>query len=200
MNHAKHGVEYLHYALSDIEGTIDFSIRLSSKLGKVPSNSGANSILARANPEGSEFQKVSVPSRRLDDFFPDAKNCAMWVDVEGATKQVLGGGARTLKATQIAIVEVEDQEIWEGQWKAGQVISAMLDAGLVPVARDFEFKGQYNIVFLNRRLFTSDRNIRQSLEFFYSHTVKNLEPLRSLEEARKKPAKQLRTRSAKTRS
>ena len=124
----------------------------------------------------------------------------MWVDVEGATKQVLGGGARTLKATQIAIVEVEDQEIWEGQWKAGQVISAMLDAGLVPVARDFEFKGQYNIVFLNRRLFTSDRNIRQSLEFFYSHTVKNLEPLRSLEEARKKPAKQLRTRSAKTRS
>ncbi|MDX0227191.1 FkbM family methyltransferase [Sinorhizobium meliloti] len=169
--HAENGVEYLHYALSDKEGTIEFNIRTAVAGEAVWVNSGANSILPRANGS-TEYKTVSVPSKRLDDFFAGSGSCALWVDVEGASKQVLTGAKETLKKALVAIVEVEDYEVWAGQWKARQVIEAFLDAGLVPIARDFEYKGQYNVVFLRQDAFTGNRDIRQNIEFFYSTLVK----------------------------
>lgn len=169
--HAENRVEYLHFALSDREGTIDFNIRTSVAGNAVWEHSGANSILARTD-DSTEYKTVAVPSRRLDDLFVDCGSCAMWVDVEGASKQVLTGAKETLRKAQVAIVEVEDHEIWEGQWKAGEVIGAMMDAGLVPIARDFEYKGQYNVVFLHRDVFVGNRDIRQNIEFFFSELVK----------------------------
>lgn len=171
VQHEKHRVEYLHYALSDREGTIDFNIRVAAKGEPVPQNSGANSILVRSEPS-TEYKKVAVPTKPLDDFFSDADTCALWVDVEGASKQVLTGASKTLSKALVAIVEVEDYEIWEGQWRAAKVIETMMDAGLVPIARDFEFKGQYNIVFLRKDVFATSREIRQNIEFFYSTLVK----------------------------
>lgn len=169
--HAKNRVEYVHYALSDQEGSIEFNMRVAAGGKAIPGNSGANSILVRSDAS-TEYQKVKVPTKRLDDYFPDIENCALWVDVEGASKQVLSGAAKTLSKAVVAIVEVEDYEIWAGQWRADKVIGAMWDAGLIPIARDFEFKGQYNIVFLRREVFAASRDIRQNIEFFYSTLTK----------------------------
>ncbi|RVH21425.1 FkbM family methyltransferase [Sinorhizobium meliloti] len=169
--HAENRVEYVHYALSDREGTIDFNIVVSSKGEAAPKNSGANSILPRSD-KSTEYKTVAVPTKRVDDFFPGIKSCAMWVDVEGASKQVLSGSAETLSKCKVAIVEVEDYQKWAGQWRAANVIETMMNAGLVPVARDFEFKGQYNIVFLRSDVFGESRDIRQNIEFYYSTLVK----------------------------
>ncbi|MBS3648080.1 FkbM family methyltransferase [Pseudaminobacter sp. 19-2017] len=169
--HAENRVEYLHYALSDKEGTIDFNIRTAVAGQAVWVNSGANSILPRAD-DRTEYKTVSVPSKRIDDFFAGCGSCALWVDVEGASKQVLTGAKDTLKKALVAIVEVEDYEVWAGQWKAREVIEAFLDAGLVPIARDFEYKGQYNVVFLRQAAFTGNRDVRQNIEFFYSELAK----------------------------
>ncbi|NOV21639.1 FkbM family methyltransferase [Ensifer adhaerens] len=169
--HAENCVEYVHCALSDREGTIDFNIVVSQNDEPVPKNSGANSILPRSD-KSAAYTTVAVPTMQIDNFFPENKPCAMWVDVEGASKQVLNGSAKTLKKCAVAIVEVEDYQKWAGQWRAADVIGTMMDAGMVPVARDFEFKGQYNIVFLRHEVFAKNRDIRQNLEFFYSTLVK----------------------------
>src|SRR3546814_9123098 len=57
------------------------------------------------------------------------------------------------------------------QWTSGQVISNLFDLDLIPVARDFEYNGQYNILFIRKKLL-SNREVRRNMEYFYSRLAK----------------------------
>lgn len=153
------GVAYLPLALSDRPGSVTFRLRSSD----APDAFEDNSILPHVDADGSG-PSVQVEATTLDSFFGGHEGrVAMWVDVEGANEQVLGGGLEVLSRCDVLKIEVEDVPLWRGQWLARDVVSACLDAGLMPVARDVQALGQYNIVLVRDELL-ADRGVREVTE------------------------------------
>jgi FkbM family methyltransferase len=152
---AELGVEYLNLALTDRAGEVTFHLRTQQdgqQLRKVTDNS---SLLVRHATDTS-YEEVRVAGTTLDEFFPelsDQERVALWVDVEGASGQVLRGGRRLLERTQLVIIEVEEATVWEGQWRSLDVIEFFLDNGFVPLTRDAEFNQQYNIVMVSQEFY-----------------------------------------------
>jgi FkbM family methyltransferase len=162
----KHNIDYRHQAVSDHSGVVEFQIRHKIAGRKTGGNSGGNSILTRKD-KISEYETHTVSCISLDTEFANAPSCALWIDVEGASKQVICGGLKTLSNASIVKIELEDYKCWKGQWTADVVSRKLYKLGLVPVARDFEYKGQYNIVWVNKQLI-HNQVLRRNLEYFYS--------------------------------
>jgi len=147
--HAAHpeGISYLHRALSDADGTVSFNVRI---VGGRRSADGQGSLLA-AQDSAVGHQRVSVPASRLDSWFPPGSfgRCAIWMDVEGASEQVLTGGEGILGQIDALFIETQDRAHWDGQWLAGEVRDYLARHDLVPFARDYQSRYQYNVLFLN---------------------------------------------------
>lgn len=45
-------------------------------------------------------------------------------------------------------IEVEDFQKWKGQWLSFDVMKHLILNGFIPIARDFEYEMQYNIIFI----------------------------------------------------
>jgi FkbM family methyltransferase len=154
-------VEYLHQALSDAPGTATFHV-METPEGR-PSADGQGSLIRRQNDARGE-KKVRVPCTTLDEFFAEHEyqSCALWIDVEGASRQVLSGGREVLRKASVAMIEVEDQSYWTEQWLVFDVLRAFFEAGMVPVARDYQSRHQYNVIFVRDALL-SDHRVRAEL-------------------------------------
>lgn len=142
------GVEYRHLALAASPGTVTFNVQMAAD-GR-PAADGQGSLHARAEPTRGELP-VTVTATTLDAHFGDVtgSRVAMWVDVEGATEQVLSGGDRFLRSVVVMIVEVEEHRYWgDGQWLSADVVRHLAGAGLVRVARDAQSRFQHNAVFV----------------------------------------------------
>ncbi|MBL0749127.1 FkbM family methyltransferase [Nocardioides baculatus] len=157
----RNGVQYLNFALTDAPGPVTFHRQTVNGSTIV----GHSSLLERSANHDGPVQPVTVQGVRLDDHTPDAARVAMWVDVEGASGQVLRGAARRLAACDVLKIEVEEEPFWEGQSLATDVISQLGDSGLIPVARDIEQPSQYNIVFASTRLLRQ-RPAIEAIELF----------------------------------
>jgi FkbM family methyltransferase len=165
------GIEYLNLAATDTPGPVTFNV-LRDDDG-LPRSDGQSSILKRNRGRDTErgFEEVTVEGVRLDDFFAGQtfERAAVWMDVEGACKFVLGGASDLLSKTAVLIIEVEDRSYWgDDHWLRERVVSHLYDVGLVPVARDFEYEHQYNIVFVRASLMRSHPRLRLALTRFTS--------------------------------
>jgi FkbM family methyltransferase len=176
--HAKNpsdtGVEYLHLALSDAPGEVTFNVRRSSD--GAPRPDGHGSMLKRVGEYPYDFETVTVEATTLDIFFADTPvdRCAMWIDVEGASQAVLRGAERLLDRTVVLHIEVEDREFWQDAWTTSQLVGHLLGRGFVPVARDFEFKHQHNVVFVREELL-DDHQVRYRLTQHFSAAARRSE-------------------------
>lgn len=164
-------IEYVGAALARENGNLTFHIRTSVAGVEKPRLTGQSSILRRTDPM-TTYETVTVDAITLDSFFAGqvAKDCVLWVDVEGATGEVLSGANRIIDDASVVFVEVEERGIWEEQWLAKEVMAFMLDRGFVPVARDFEYRHQYNLLFV-RDSVMDEPEVRVSLDWFYSTVV-----------------------------
>ncbi|GAB1643557.1 FkbM family methyltransferase [Krasilnikovia sp. MM14-A1259] len=168
------GIEYLGYALTDMPGPVTFNV-LRDDAGN-PLANGRSSLLRRQR-EGDQqrgFEEVTVEGVTLDGFFADTSfdRAAIWVDVEGACRMVLNGARQLLARTSVVFIEVEEMNWWgEGHWLRESVVSFLYDLGLVPVARDFEYLHQYNIVFVRDTLLRAPTPIRWELTRFASRAI-----------------------------
>jgi FkbM family methyltransferase len=165
------GVEYLNLALTDHPGPVTFNVLRDDE--GAPRPDGQSSLLKRNRGRDQErgFEEVTVDGVTLDGFFADHpfENAAVWMDVEGASKFVLGGAPETLKRTAVLIIEVEDRPYWgDDHWLRERVMSHLYDNGLVPIARDFEYEYQYNIVFVRADLANTHARLRWELTKFIS--------------------------------
>ena len=76
----------------------------------------------------------------------------MWVDVEGATREVLTGADGFLANVDLVLVEVEEIPIWSaGQWLRTDVSEYLATHGLEPIARDQQSRYQFNVLFVSRQ-------------------------------------------------
>lgn len=144
------GVEYLNRAVCRHSGTVRLPVAVDPRSGD-PELTGNTSLLG--SPLAEAVVELEVPATTLDDLSAACDGAvALWIDVEGAVGPVLGGASATLPKVDLVKVEVEDAATWPGQeMVAADVIESLLAAGLCPVARDSEYAGQYNIVFLSDR-------------------------------------------------
>lgn len=147
------GVEYLHLAVSAVDGTVDLSIPREfhntdrdRRFSKTRTNRMA-SLGTHRYAEKSET--VSVPSRRLDGLVDveESDVVVAWIDVEGASGSVLSSGEAVLKRTSLVYIEVESEPLWEDQWLDVDVARFLAGCGLVPVLRDVQRPHQYNVVY-----------------------------------------------------
>jgi len=142
-------VEYVHCALTGSDGDVTFIMRADDGS---PRSDGQGSLLTRT--DGSQGRPVTVKAARLDTHFPSNtfNSCAIWIDVEGATRDVLAGATGIMPNVSLMFIEVEDRQYWAGQWLSGDVLKFCHSHGLVPIARDFQSRYQYNLLLVRRSM------------------------------------------------
>jgi len=164
--HEQRKVDYINAALSDQPGPVTFNIVTARCGASVDRVTGINSILERVDAT-VEYEPVTVDATTIDIHFQAPGRTIMWVDVEGASRQVLTGANRTLATTDVILVELEDKAAWKGQWSASEAIVHLMQRGFVPVARDFEFRTQHNVLFLSDQALAHPE-IKATLESYFS--------------------------------
>lgn len=144
IDHAAQGVEYVHSAVADAEGYREFQL-----FGENAEGLSKKSSLQRRSMPAQDQKSVRVPCVTLDSFFADTlpARVSLWIDVEGASREVLLGARTVLSHTHSALIEVEEERFWENQWLAGNVTEFMEDQGFEAVGRDHEYPKQYNILY-----------------------------------------------------
>ncbi|WP_310529236.1 FkbM family methyltransferase [Nocardioides sp.] len=180
------GVEYVHAALTDHAGPVV----LHREVGLDGDPFVGHSSLAHRNhdvsPVPTPVKDVSVDGIRLDDAVGDCSRSALWVDVEGFNGPVLAGGPELLRRCAVLKIEVEDVEMWHEQALAVDVLGTLLEAGLVPVARDVQSPGQYNIVAVSSDMSRQD-GVMEQVERFH-HLARQRQSPALVDVARKSPA------------
>jgi FkbM family methyltransferase len=142
-------IEYLNLALTESAGPVTFHLRTRQD-GKDLRKTTGNSSLLRMRGTDTQYEEISVDGVTLDGFFADstAGPVCLWIDVEGASRQVLNGARGLLTRTELVLIEVEEVFRWEDQWRSLDVIEFFLEAGFLPLTRDAEYNQHYNIIFV----------------------------------------------------
>lgn len=96
--------------MSNKTGPIAFYIQQDS----LPPETVNNSILKRTGI--IQTQEITVEGITLNQLLPIDSPAALWVDVEGASREVLLGGREFLAETALLFLEVEHQSYWQNQW------------------------------------------------------------------------------------
>lgn len=167
-------IKYLNMAITDTVGFTRFLIQEGVlNNGKWDGNrinrlSGNNSLLIR-NESDILYSAPNIECTTLDNFFIEENRInqkdrvCMWIDVEGASKQVLQNSIKLLEQTDSIFIEVEDFEFWHNQWLSKDVIEFLRLYNFIPVARDYEYEKQNNYIFLNLNLLI-DQNVVSIIE------------------------------------
>lgn len=153
------GIEYNHLAISDSDNSrVSFQVQAKRSGQDVTPVKGDDSLLKRnvSDPhqiyEAVEYETVTVDATTLDGYVNDSQfgldDFSAWIDVEGALKTVLAGAQKTLARTRSLMIEVEEKPHWGGQWVAKDVEEHLISLGFFPIARDFEYEHQYNLIFV----------------------------------------------------
>lgn len=147
------GVEYIHTAIGDRDGSWPFRIYASTRGKKEPLDSRRHSCLLRTDSPQDRYYDVTVPMARLDTLCAgDAPESvyALWIDAEGFGLQVLEGAENVLQKTAAVYIELESSPHFQGQALDRAIMEHLLTRDFVPILRDFLFPHQYNVIFVKR--------------------------------------------------
>lgn len=142
------GFDYIHLAISDYNGVVSFNIDTAWN----PAEAGHNSIKDFNLDWRVNGDPVEVSCSTLDSYFSDLKDekISLWIDVEGANKEVLLGATELLKQVQSIYIEVEHIHFWKDQWIRQDVIDFLADHGFT-IAREFASNpDQTNCIFIKK--------------------------------------------------
>lgn len=151
------GIHYLNLAVSELNGTLSFYLqdRNLSDGSEIEKIRGNNSILNR-NDNTLSYKEVEVDSVTLDSFIESEnvtnKFFSLWIDVEGANKNIFGGLNKYLNNCLSFLIEVEEIEYWKNQWLCDDLVNFLKERNFIPILRDFEDNNQYNVVFINKKI------------------------------------------------
>lgn len=162
------GVEYINAAITNKIGKTRFLIQEGylnngewdgKRINRIIGN---NSLLIR-DQDDVLYSAPKIDCNTLDGLFIDSgilnsnDTVCMWIDVEGATEQVLSNSNKTLKQSDSIFIEVEDFKFWQDQWLAEDVIEFLVSQDFVPIARDYEYEKQNNYIFIKSRLMNNNK-------------------------------------------
>ncbi len=144
------GVHYHHRAIGEMVGACTFKLARKRGGRDLKPTKGNNSL--RTKSLDIEYEDIPVKMTTVDHFVRKQgltdRTTAMWIDLEGCAYEALVAAARTLRDTRLILIELEDRPFWIGQKLSADVRNLLSGAGFMPLARDFEFSGQYNMIFV----------------------------------------------------
>ena len=135
------GIELIHSAISNTNEPLTFKIQNGRE------TEGNNSILNRTKKPSKGYTNVTIKCSKLDEYDTNIKSAGLWIDAEGVGYEVLEGAQTILEKTKYVFIEVEEIKYWVNQKLDSDIINFMQLKGFTPIARDREYKHQYNIVF-----------------------------------------------------
>lgn len=155
------GIDLYEKAISDKEGEITFNIQ-SSNPDDNSWKKGASSILKRKEDESGSG--IRVKTVRLDNVLDQKvdKEIFLWIDVEGAAYEVLNGVSDILDNILLVHVEVETQEIWEGQHIRKDVDNLMSAYGFTGIAQG-KFDIQHDVVYVKYKLLNNRKTLIKNI-------------------------------------
>lgn len=127
-------VKPYNVALGDVEGAVEmFANDFSPSSSMLP--------MAQSHKDAFPFtqygQTVSVQTRRLDDMAADIEIVGpmfVKIDVQGFERQVLAGGRETIGRSDVVLLELSFEELYEGQPLFDDIFDEMRGLG-------FRFRG-----------------------------------------------------------
>jgi FkbM family methyltransferase len=135
-----YGIEYLNMAAASHCGSVSFHM-LSEGDGANP----RSSLLKRSDDKHLS-EPIEVPCARLDSLIDGARRAALWIDVEGAARDVLAGAEATLRCADLILIEVEEHRHWKDQWLKADVVNHLAGFGFSVIGRDIEGPDQHNVL------------------------------------------------------
>lgn len=149
------GVGYVNMAVTNKVGSTRFLMQEMRRSDGATYSKirGNNSLLAR-NDDDVLYSAPKVTCTTLDAFFVDDyrikedERATLWIDVEGASREVLTGGVAFLTYVDAILIEVEEIPYWDEQWLDTDVDKFLVEQGFTKIARDSEYEHQYNVVYL----------------------------------------------------
>lgn len=152
------GIQVIHRLVSNQEGTRTFFVQQPT--GSISSiNKGTSSALRRSE-QGMETLEVSLDAVRIDSFLahdhPESRRVAMWVDVEGHAYEVLESLYGAKEFIYLIHIEVETQEVWQGQKIEKDILSLVQSMGFISVARGAH-EIQRDLILINASWYNANR-------------------------------------------
>ncbi len=155
-------INYFNIAISNVNKNIIFNMQKSIHGKNIPPVVGNNSLLKRSNPDVI-YTEIEIESITLNAFFKknnlEGKNVVLWVDVEGATREVLSESEELLKYVSLIFIEVEEIMFWKEQWLEKDVDIFLKKQNFVPLARDREYNKQYNKIYVKDNYYEKCRSL-----------------------------------------
>ena len=140
-NYPIDNINYINKAVSDTLGFIQFELQKDTEKAAVN-----NSIMKRN--EVKEYEYISVESLTLNSLFSEFNNICLWIDCEGANREVLMGASNILSKVSSIFIEVEKTEYWKDQWLDNDVKKYLAKFGFVLFDSDTQYQDQYNCIFI----------------------------------------------------
>jgi FkbM family methyltransferase len=150
----------IHGAIADHIGSIEFYGSVEDGTGV----RGSGSIrLPKLHPQlfrrikFPEDLRQTVPCFTLDSIF-DCESLSkidlLWVDIQGAERDMIQGGAKALAHTHYLFIEVEDRELYEGMALKSELVAMLTGWSLIG---DFD----YNYLLRNDRFSLAYKSTNQ---------------------------------------
>jgi len=160
-------IKLFEYALSDAEGVMDFYLSHDNKIDSVPekydwisledyskkrlSNSGSSSL---KKGYSKNMHKMSVRTCRFDDWAIENYSGPIdlvWMDVQGAERDVLSGMGSTIKNIKFIWMEY-GEKLYQDAMDRQESIALMDLLGFSEVSRYSDTTPQGDILFKNKNL------------------------------------------------
>lgn len=136
-------IKYINKAVSDQTGTIQFEMITEQD----PRQIGHNSIKNR-NAQTS-YTYMDIEAVTLNSFFRDRRGAriSLWIDCEGANREVLTGASGILPSVESILIETEDYPFWKDQWLHDDVVKYLSTYGFEIVHQKPALVHQRDVIF-----------------------------------------------------
>lgn len=143
-------INYLNFAITDYDGTVDFHIdSMDSNWYLRQGYYGIKTGFFRKS-----YKIVSVPCTSLNSYFKDLSDekITLWIDCEGANREVLEGASKILSMVDSIYIEVEHGYVWRDIWLRNDVIDYLEKLDFLLLKEFAANSNQTNCIFIKKHL------------------------------------------------
>ena len=143
------GVEVLNIGLGASKGELKFYVP------KNDSRAGSATFQPKSN---EDYITKTVKVETIDNIFKQRNLndslIALWIDVEGFSREVLQGAKELLENRKCLMIkiEVETYPYFKGQALCTEINDYLMSFGFSPILVDDEYKQQFNVIFVKKQL------------------------------------------------
>jgi FkbM family methyltransferase len=136
------GIDYTNLAITNYSGTATLEIDPDVNA----SDNGSNGI--KNKREVKKYNYLDVECNSLDNLHTSDETNCLWIDVEGANKEVLLGAEKLLENTDSLFIETETHNYWQEQWLHNDVVNYLAKYNLTFYKWQKQHTSQYNCIFI----------------------------------------------------